>query len=113
MVKSQKRRKMHVKKNDIVYVISGKSKGKKGKVLKVFLKDNKVIVEKVNMIIRHTRPRPPMIQGGRMEKEAPIDTSKLMLICTKCNTPTRTGRQILDDGTKTRVCKKCGEFIDK
>jgi large subunit ribosomal protein L24 len=104
---------LRIKKNDTVLVISGKSKGRKGKVLKVFPKTQRAIVEKVNMIIRNTRPRPPVVQGGRMEKEAPIHMSKLMLICGKCNTPTRTGKKVLDDGTKTRVCKQCGEFIDK
>lgn len=105
--------KVHVKKGDTVLVITGKDAGKKGKVLTVFPKEQRVIVEGVNVVKRHTKPNKKMPQGGIVEKEAPIASSNVMLYCNKCNNPTRIGRKFLDDGTKVRVCKKCGEVIDK
>jgi large subunit ribosomal protein L24 len=104
--------KVHVKKGDLVMVISGKDAGKKGKVLSVDRAKGRVIVEGVNIVKRHTRPTPKMPQGGIIEKEAPVASSNVMLFCNKCNRPTRIGKQFLADGTKTRVCKKCGEVID-
>jgi len=103
---------VHVKKGDTVMVITGKSIGKKGKVLSVDTAKSRVIVEGVNIVKRHTRPTRQMPQGGIIEKEAPVASSNVMLYCPKCNRPTRIGRQVLADGTKTRVCKKCGEVID-
>nr|WP_161955025.1 50S ribosomal protein L24 [Moorella sp. Hama-1] len=103
---------MHVKKGDTVMVITGKDAGKKGKVLSVAAAKGRVIVEGVNIVKRHTRPTQRMPQGGIIEKEAPIASSNVMLFCNKCNRPTRIGRQILADGSKTRVCKKCGEVLD-
>jgi large subunit ribosomal protein L24 len=102
---------MKVVKNDTVLVISGNYKGKKGKVLKVFPKENRVVVEGVNFVKRHTRPTPKNQQGGIVEKEAPIHVSKLMVICPKCSTPSRIGRKVLVDGSRVRLCKNCEEMI--
>jgi large subunit ribosomal protein L24 len=102
-----------LKKNDLVMVMSGKEKGKSGRILRVFRQKNRVLIEKVNFIKRHTRPSGQMRQGGILEKEAPIHVSNVMIICEKCNLPIRVGRKILDDGKKVRVCKKCGEVLDK
>lgn len=102
---------MKVVKNDTVIVISGNYKGKKGKVLKVFPKQNRVIVEGVNFIKRHTRPTQKNQKGGIVEKEAPIQASNLMVICPKCDTPTRLGRKMLENRKHIRVCKSCGEML--
>jgi len=104
--------KFHVKKDDQVIVIAGKEKGKTGKILRVITKEERVLVEKVNFVKRHTRPSGRTRQGGILEKEAPIHASNVMIICTKCNLPVRVGRKILEDGKKVRYCKKCGELID-
>jgi len=104
--------KFHVKKDDQVIVIAGKEKGKTGKILRVITKKERVLVEKVNFVKRHTRPSGRTRQGGILEKEAPIHASNVMIICTKCNLPVRVGRKILEDGKKVRYCKKCGELID-
>ncbi|MCJ7813091.1 50S ribosomal protein L24 [bacterium] len=102
---------MKVVKNDTVLVISGNYKGKKGKVLKVFPKSNRVIVEGVNFIKKHTKPTQKNQQGGILEKEASIHTSNLMVVCPKCNTPTRLGRMVLEDGKRVRVCQSCKEML--
>ena len=105
---------VHVKKGDTVVVISGKDKGKEGKVLHVFPQAQRVIVENVNIIKKHTKPNPATNnKGGIIEKEAPIHSSNVMLVCGRCNKPTRIGKKILDDNTRARVCKKCGEVLDK
>jgi large subunit ribosomal protein L24 len=104
--------KIHVKKDDQVMVIAGKEKGKTGKILSVLPKKESVLVEKVNFVKRHTRPSGKTRQGGILEKEAPIHASNVMIVCTKCNSPVRVGRKILEDGKKARYCRKCGEFID-
>lgn len=101
-----------VRKNDLVQVIAGKDRGKQGRVLKVIPKTQRVVVEKINVIKRHTRPGKLSQQGGILEREAPIHVSNVMLICTRCDRPVRTGRAILADGRKARVCKKCGETLD-
>ncbi|HHY04174.1 MAG TPA: 50S ribosomal protein L24 [Thermoanaerobacterales bacterium] len=105
--------KVHVKKGDNVVVISGKDKGKKGKIIKVFPREKKAVVEGINMATKHAKPSAAMPQGGIMHFELPIYTSKLMPICGKCQSATRVGHKILSDGTKVRVCKKCGEVLDK
>ena len=102
---------MKVVKNDTVLVISGNYNGKKGKVLKVFPKEQRVIVEGVNFIKRHTKPTQKNPQGGIVEKEAPIHVSNLMVVCPKCDTPSRIGRHVLEDGKRVRVCKSCGEML--
>ena len=101
--------KVHVKKNDTVIVISGKDKGKTGEVLKVSPKKGKVTVQGVNIIKKHQKPNRANAQGGIIEKEGAIYSSKVMLYCTKCKNATRISSNILEDGTKVRVCKKCGE----
>ena len=103
---------VRLKQNDLVEVISGKEAGKTGKVLKVLREKNQVLVEKVNMIKRHTRPSPQTGQGGIVEKEAPLQVSKVMLICPKCATATRFTITVTGEGLKTRVCRKCKELID-
>jgi ribosomal protein L24, bacterial/organelle len=104
---------MHVKSGDTVIVISGKDKGKKGKVLKALPEQNRVIVEGVNIITKHVKPRGANEPGGRITKEGPINASKVMYYCGKDKTGVRIGHKILDNGKKVRVCKKCGEVLDK
>lgn len=104
--------KVHVKKGDTVYILSGKDKGKKGKVLRVIPKDNMVLVEGVNMVTKHVKPRNRYQQGGIVHQESPIYSSKVMLVCERCGSPTKIGKRILDNGDKARVCKKCNEVID-
>jgi len=103
--------KMHVKKGDQVYVLTGKNRTRKGKVLKVFPEDGRVLVEQMNLVKKHKKPR-QRNPGGIVEQEAPIHISNVMLICEKCKAPTKVGRQIMQSGEKVRVCKKCGEIID-
>lgn len=105
--------KVHVKKGDIVTVISGKDKGKKGKVIRIFPKEEKAIVEGINMATKHKKPSAKVPQGGIIHQELPIYISKLMPVCSKCQSATRVGHSVLADGTKVRVCKKCGEVLDK
>jgi len=101
-----------VKKNDLVMVIAGKDKGKRGRVLKVIPKIDRALVEKLNLIKRHTKPGAASKQGGILERENPIHISNLMLVCNKCDRPVRVGTSQLSDGRKVRVCKKCGEVVD-
>jgi large subunit ribosomal protein L24 len=101
-----------IRKNDKVIVLVGKEKGKIGSVLKVDAEKGRVIVEKLNMVKRHTRAGGKSAQGGIIEKEAPIHMSNIMLICSKCAEATRIGKQILEDGSRVRACKKCGELLD-
>lgn len=103
---------LRIKKEDTVLVISGKEKGKKGRVLSVLPSKEGVIVEKINLIKRHMKPNRKYTQGGIIEKEAPIHISNVMLVCPKCNKPTRIGNRLLESGKKVRVCKKCQEVID-
>ena len=100
-----------VKKNDQVMVIAGKERGKVGKILTVIPEKNQVIVEKVNFIKRHVRPSVKHRQGGIIEREGPIHISNVMVVCAKCNKPSRLGRKFLDDGKKARMCIKCGEIL--
>ena len=103
---------MHVRKGDTVYVLSGKDKGKKGKVLSVNPDDMTVIVEGVNMSTKHKKPRGGFQQGGIIHQESPISSSKVMLICERCKAPTKVGKVVHENGQKDRVCKRCGEVID-
>lgn len=103
--------KIHVRKGDTVLVVAGKNKGKKGKVLSVLPNVNKILIEGVNVVKRHTKPTQRLPQGGIMEKEAPVHSSNAMLFCSKCNNPTRIGNKILENGEKERICRKCGETI--
>lgn len=107
---------MRIAKNDQVLIISGEYRGKKGKVLKVLPKTNRLIVEGVNFISRHMRPSQNMPQGGIVKKEAPIQASNAMLICPKCNTPNRPrmefmGKEGKPSRRKSKVCRNCGEMI--
>lgn len=103
---------LFVKKNDTVLILSGKDKGKKGKILRVNKKKESVIVERVNMIKKHTRPNPTkQVKGGVVEREAPIHISKVMIVCPECGEPSRIGKKILQDGTKQRFCKNCKGII--
>ncbi len=101
-----------IKLSDQVEIIAGKDKGMVGKVIKAYRDTDQVIVEKVNMIKRHTKPNMVNQQGGIVEKEASIDASNVMLLCPKCTKATRVGFKILDDGAKIRICKKCGESVE-
>lgn len=101
--------KVHVRKNDTVLVISGKDKGKTGEVLKVYPKTGKVLVQGVNIVKKHQKATRTQVESAIIEKEAAINSSKVMLFCKKCKTATRISNKILDDGSKVRVCKKCGE----
>lgn len=101
-----------VKKNDLVIVIAGKDKGKRGKVLRVIPKIDRVLVEKVNFVKRHTKPGRASRQGGILERENPVHISNLKLVCSKCDRPVRVGYSRLADGRKVRVCKKCDEVVD-
>lgn len=103
---------LHIRKNDSIMVIAGKERGKTGKVLRVIPEKNTVLVERMNLVKRHARPRGPQQPGGIVEKEAPIHISNLMVMCDKCNAPVRTGSKVLPDGEKVRVCRRCGDPID-
>ncbi len=104
--------KLNVKKGDTVVVLSGKDKGKQGKVLQALPKKNKVVVEGVNKVKRHTKPSQKAPQGGILTKEAPMHASKVMLVCPACKKATRVGHKEVN-GNNVRVCKKCGEVIDQ
>ena len=101
--------KIHVRKNDTVIVISGKDKGKTGEVLKAFPKTGKVLVKGVNIVKKHQKATRNQAESAIIEKEAAINSSKVMLYCTKCKSATRISKKLLEDGAKVRVCKKCGE----
>ena len=104
----------HIKKNDQVYVLIGKDRGKTGKVLRVLLEKNRAIVEGLNQIQKHTRPNPQRnIKGGILPKEASINLSNLMVVCKRCNKRARVGHTKIQDGRKVRVCRKCDEILDE
>jgi large subunit ribosomal protein L24 len=103
-----------IRKNDNVLVIAGRDRGKRGRVLQVLPEKNRLVVEGVNLIKRHTRPNPQrQIKGGIVEREASLHASNVQLVCPECGTPTRIGRQILGDGRKVRICRKCKGVVDK
>jgi large subunit ribosomal protein L24 len=102
-----------IRKNDTVLVIAGREKGKRGKVLFVLPARERVIVEHVNMVKRHQRPTQKLRQGGIIEREAPLHVSNLMLVCSKCDKPTRIGMQVLADDRRARACRRCREIVDK
>ncbi|MFC2023037.1 50S ribosomal protein L24 [Chloroflexota bacterium] len=103
---------MKIRKNDNVLVITGKDKGKTGKVRFAYPKEERLLVEGVNMIKRHTRARGQVRQAGIIEREAPVRVSNVMLMCSRCNHPTRIGSRRLADGKRVRVCRSCQEVID-
>ncbi len=104
--------KLHVKKEDTVIVITGKDKGKKGRVIAAYPRENRVLIEGVNMIKKHAKPSQANPQGGIITQEAPIHVSNVMLVDPKSGKPTRVGYKVLDNGKKVRVAKKSGEVID-
>jgi large subunit ribosomal protein L24 len=103
---------VQIRKNDSVMVISGKERGKTGKVLRVNPQEDAVIIERINVVKRHTKPRGPQQAGGIIEKEASIPASNIMIMCDKCNAPVRIGQKVLADGNKVRLCRRCGEALD-
>ncbi|MCE5201982.1 MAG: 50S ribosomal protein L24 [Synergistaceae bacterium] len=105
--------KMRIKKGDRVRVISGKDAGKEGKILKRDIQKETVIIENINMITKSVRPNQKDPRGGLIKKEAAMHACKVMLVCPSCGKATRVGRAYLDSGKKVRVCKQCGEIIDK
>jgi len=104
---------LHVRRGDLVGVIAGKERGKRGKVLRVLRESDRVVVEHLNMIKRHQRPTAKLRQGGIIEREGPLALSNVLLVCGRCNRPVRTGIKILADERKVRVCKRCGESVDR
>ncbi|MBN2559187.1 MAG: 50S ribosomal protein L24 [Clostridia bacterium] len=105
-------KKLHVRAGDNITVLTGKDKGKHGKIIEVNPDKGRVLVEGVNMATKHVKPKRMDQQGGIIHQEAYIDASNVMLICSKCKKPARTERRIEDSGRKVRVCKKCGQVID-
>jgi len=105
---------LHVKKEDQVFILTGKDRGKTGRVLRVFPSENQVIVENVNFVKRHTKPNPQKnIKGGLVEKERAIDLSNVQVVCRSCGERTRVAFEKLQDGRKVRICKRCKATIDK
>ena len=105
-------RQVHVRRGDTVAVIAGRERGKRGKVLRVLPADGRVLVEKLNMMKKHQRPT-QKLQGGIIERESPLALSNVLVVCGRCDKPVRSGIKALADGRKLRVCKRCGEPIDK
>ena len=103
---------MQIKKNDNVLVPAGKEKGKRGRVIAVYPRENRVLIEKLNMIKRHTRPNQQLRQGGIVEKENAISAANVKLICAKCDKPTSIARKAQGDGTRVRVCKACDATLE-
>lgn len=101
-----------IKKDDTVMVIAGRERGKTGKVLRVLPKKGRVLIERMHLVKRHSKPRGPRGAQGIIEKEAAIDLSNVMPMCDKCNRPIRIGKRRLEDGRQVRVCKRCGEQLD-
>jgi large subunit ribosomal protein L24 len=103
----------HIRRGDTVAVMAGKERGKRGKVLRIFRDSGRVLVEKINMIKRHQRPTQKLRQGGIIERENPLALSNVLVVCGRCDRPVRTGIKVLADGRKLRVCRRCGEPVDK
>ncbi|MGA9725676.1 MAG: 50S ribosomal protein L24 [Candidatus Binatus sp.] len=103
--------KYKIKKNDTVMVVAGRDRGKTGKVMRVLPERGRVVIERLNIVKRHSKPRGAQSPGGIVEKEAPLDISNVMIFCDRCNAPVRVGVKIADDGSKSRVCRRCGEHI--
>ena len=102
-----------IRKNDTVMVIAGRERGKTGKVLRVLPEKERALVERLNIVKRHTRARGTQTPQGIVEKEAAIHISNLMIMCDKCNAPVRVGKRVLDDGRHVRVCRRCGDQLDR
>jgi len=104
---------LNIRKNDTVLVTTGKEKGKKGRVLSVITSEDKLIIERINIIKKHMKPSKKYTQGGIIEKESPIHRSNVMIVCPRCSKPSRVANMTFEDGKKSRVCKKCKEAIDQ
>jgi large subunit ribosomal protein L24 len=104
---------VHVRRGDTVAVIAGRERGKRGKVLRVLPVDGRVLVEKLNMMKKHQRPTQKLRQGGIIERESPLALSNVLVVCSRCDKASRSGIKVLGDGRKVRVCKRCGESIDR
>jgi large subunit ribosomal protein L24 len=104
---------VHVRRGDTVAVIAGRERGKRGKVLRVLPADGRVLVEKLNMMKKHQRPTQKLRQGGIIERESPLALSNVLVVCSRCDKASRSGIKVLADGRKVRVCKRCGESIDR
>jgi len=104
---------IHVKRGDTVEVIAGRYRGKRGKVLRVFPKTGRIIVEGMMVAKRHMKPSEKIPAGGIVQKEMPFTAGKAMLVCTRCGRAVRFGHRVLEDGSKVRLCRHCGEMIDK
>ena len=103
-----------IRKNDNVVVVTGKDRGKRGRVLKVLPQRNRLVIEGVNFVKRHTRPNPQQnVKCGIVERESPLHASNVQIVCPECGAPTRIGHQLLGDGRKVRVCRKCDGAVDK
>ena len=103
-----------IRKNDHVLVVTGKDRGKRGRVLKVLPDKNRLIVEGVNMIKRHTKPNPTKnVKGGIVEREASVHASNVQMVCPECGAQTRIGHKVLGDNRKVRICRKCKGVVDK
>jgi len=102
-----------IRKNDTVMVIAGRERGKTGKVVRVIPEKSRAIVERLNMVKRHTKARGPQSPYGIVEKEAPLHLSNLMIMCDKCNAPVRMGKLRLEDGRSVRICRRCKEQLDR
>ena len=102
-----------IKRNDTVMVIAGRERGKTGKVLRVITAKERALIERLNLVKRHQKPRGPQSPSGIVEKEAPIHLSNLMIMCDKCNAPVRMGKRLLEDGRSVRVCRRCGDQLDR
>ncbi|MDI6743982.1 MAG: 50S ribosomal protein L24 [Thermodesulfovibrionales bacterium] len=103
----------NIRKNDTVLVVTGKEKGKKGRVLSVMPSKDELLIERINIIKKHMKPNKKYAQGGIIEKESPLQRSNVMLICPRCSKPARIANTVFGDGKKSRVCKKCKEAIDQ
>jgi large subunit ribosomal protein L24 len=104
-------RKFKVRKNDTVMIIVGRDRGKTGKVLRVLPAQGRVIVERLNIVKRHTKPRGAASPGGIVEREAPLDISNVMVLCDRCNAPVRIGLKFAADGSRSRMCRRCGDVV--
>ena len=104
---------VHVRRGDTVAVIAGRDRGKRGKVLRVLPEKGRVVVEKINLMKKHQRPTQKLRQGGIIEREGALALSNVLVVCGRCDRPVRTGTRILADGRKSRVCRRCGESLEK
>jgi large subunit ribosomal protein L24 len=106
-------RRVHIRRGDMVGVIAGRERGKRGKVLRVLPEKSRVLIEHVNMVKKHQRPTQKLRQGGIIEREGALALSNVLVVCPRCDKPARTGIKVLTDGRKVRTCRRCGESIDK